>query len=71
MLVKKLSYSIALHAIKHDNNKKRNVIIHHGLMGNAKNFRSISKNQAFSKYANVHLIDARNHGTHLLTNTPG
>jgi len=31
-------------------------------MGSAKNFRSISKNIAFSKFANVHLIDARNHG---------
>lgn len=31
-------------------------------MGSAKNFRSISKNIAFSQYANVHLIDARNHG---------
>jgi hypothetical protein len=31
-------------------------------MGSAKNFRNISKNIAFSKFANVHLIDARNHG---------
>ena len=62
MFLKKISYSISLHAIKHNFDKKRNVIIHHGLMGSAKNFRSISKNIAFSKYANTHLIDARNHG---------
>lgn len=66
MLLKKIRYSIALHSIKHDNNKKRNIIIHHGLMGCAKNFRSISKNLAFSKYANVHLVDARNHGNLLI-----
>lgn len=57
-----IKYSVSLHSIKNDFGKKRNIIIHHGLMGSAKNFRSISKNVAFSKYANVHLIDARNHG---------
>lgn len=62
MLLKKISYSVSLHSIRHEMKKKRNLIIHHGLMGSAKNFRSISKNQAFSKYVNVHLIDARNHG---------
>ncbi len=65
MLFKKISYSISLHSIKHNFDKKRNVIIHHGLMGSAKNFRSISKNIAFAKYANTHLIDARNHGNFL------
>ena len=64
-LIKNISYSISLHSNTHNFNKKRNIIIHHGLMGSAKNFRSISKNQAFSKYANVHLIDARNHGNKL------
>ncbi len=68
MFLKRISYSISLHSIKHDNNKKKNIIVHHGLMGSAKNFRSISKNQAFSKYANVHLIDARNHGNLIIDN---
>jgi len=62
MFVKHTKYWISLASIKHELGRSRNMIIHHGLMGSAKNFRSISKNQAISKYANVHLIDARNHG---------
>lgn len=62
MFLHNIKYSISLHSIRHNFNKKKNIIIHHGLMGSAKNFRSISKNIAFSKFANVHLIDARNHG---------
>jgi hypothetical protein len=61
-LLKRVVYSISLNSIKHDFGKKRNIIIHHGLMGSAKNFKSLSKHIAFSKYANSHLIDARNHG---------
>ena len=61
-LLKRVAYSISLHSIKHDFGKKRNVIIHHGLMGSAKNFRTLSKHIAFSNYANSHLINARNHG---------
>lgn len=62
MFLKNISYGISLNSIKNNFNRKRNLIVHHGLMGSANNFRGISKNQAFSKYANVHLIDARNHG---------
>jgi pimeloyl-ACP methyl ester carboxylesterase len=57
-----IKYLISLSSIKHDFGKSRNLIVHHGLMGSSKNFRSICKNPAISKYANVHLIDARNHG---------
>lgn len=63
MLLNKIRYSISLASIKHNYNLKRNIIIHHGLMGSSKNFRSVSKNTAFSKHSNIHLIDARNHGT--------
>jgi hypothetical protein len=58
----KILYNVSLASTHHNFGRNRNIIIHHGLMGSAKNFRSISKNIAFSKHANVHLIDARNHG---------
>lgn len=61
----KIIYNVSLASTYHNFNKNRNIIIHHGLMGSMKNFRSISKNIAFSKYTNVHLIDSRNHGTFL------
>lgn len=57
-----IKYSISLAYIKNDFQRNPNIIIHHGLMGSSKNFKSISKNANFSNYANSYLIDARNHG---------
>lgn len=54
---------MALASIKHIYNRNRNLVIHHGLMGSSKNFRSLSKTPAFSNFVSSHLIDARNHGT--------
>lgn len=54
---------ISLHSLVHDYSRRDNLIIHHGLMGSSKNFRTISKNSAVSDHVNSHLIDARNHGT--------
>lgn len=54
--------SVKLNYIQYDNNKKHNLIIHHGLMGSHKNFRNIAKNPSISSYANCFLLDARNHG---------
>jgi hypothetical protein len=62
----KIIYNVSLSSTHHNFNRNRNIIIHHGLMGSSKNFRSISKNIAFSKFANVHLIDARNHGIKII-----
>lgn len=58
----KIKYTISLSYLKHDFNRKRNIIIHHGLMGSSKNFNSISKNINISKYVNPYLVDCRNHG---------
>lgn len=62
MLAINIRYSISLFSLNHHFGRKRNIIIHHGLMGSSKNFRSISKTPAFSNYCNSYLIDARNHG---------
>lgn len=47
------------------------MLIHHGLMGSSKNFKSLSKNGAFANYVNSYLIDCRNHGQspHTATHT--
>ena len=55
-------YKISLNYIKQNFDRKRNIVIHHGLMGSSKNFRTISKNTALSSIANSYMIDARNHG---------
>lgn len=55
-------YSITLNYIHNNFSRPRNMIIHHGLMGNAKNFRNISKNSHISDYVNSYLVDCRNHG---------
>ena len=55
-------YRVTLNSISNNFNRNRNILIHHGLMGSAKNFRNISKAHSISSYANAHLIDARNHG---------
>lgn len=62
MYRKVINYEISLSSIQHQFNRNRNMIIMHGLMGSAKNFRTISKAPAFSKYVNTFLVDARNHG---------
>jgi pimeloyl-ACP methyl ester carboxylesterase len=65
MLTRVVRYGVALNYLKINFNRKRNILIHHGLMGSCKNFRSISKSKAFSDYFNSYMIDARNHGTSL------
>jgi hypothetical protein len=67
MLTKMIRFGVALHSLIHDFGRSRNLVIHHGLMGSSKNFRSISKTPAISVYVNSHLVDARNHGTLFLT----
>lgn len=57
-----IKYSISLAYIKNDFQKSRNMLVHHGLMGSSKNFKSISKNGAIANYVNSYLIDCRNHG---------
>jgi len=66
-----IKYSISLAYVKNDFQKNRNILIHHGLMGSSKNFKSISKNGSISNYANSYLIDSRNHGEskHTATHT--
>lgn len=61
-IVRTIRYSVSLSFIKNDFNRNRDLIIHHGLMGNAKNFKNISKNSHISDYVNSYLVDARNHG---------
>lgn len=60
--VKNIKYGISLSYIKNNFNRKRDMIIHHGLMGSSKNFKTISKNQQISDIVNSYLIDCRNHG---------
>lgn len=60
-------YAVSLASIKHYFGRKRNIIIHHGLMGSSKNFNSLSKAPAFSQYVNAYLIDARNHGNNQIS----
>lgn len=62
MLTTILKYSVSLLSLKILNGKPRNLLIHHGLMGSSKNFRSIARNQIIANRFNTHLIDARNHG---------
>ena len=45
-------YCVTVNTLKHNFNRNRDIIIHHGLMGNAKNFRTISKNPSISNYCN-------------------
>lgn len=59
---KSLKYQISLSYIKNNFNRKKDMVIHHGLMGSSKNFKSISKNSQISNHVNSYLIDCRNHG---------
>lgn len=71
MLTRLIKYGIALNSIKISGGKGRNLVVHHGLMGSSKNFRTIGRSQTVSKYCNSYLIDARNHGDspHTATHT--
>lgn len=71
MLTRVIRYGIALNSIKLSSGKARNLVVHHGLMGSSKNFRSVARSQTVSKYCNSFLIDARNHGDspHTATHT--
>ena len=69
LLIKRLQYPIALTSIKNDNKRTRQLIVHHGLMGSSKNFRSICKHPSISNYVNTNLIDCRNHGNSPSTET--
>lgn len=62
MLRKVIKFGVSLSYFEHQFGRKRNMVIMHGLMGSAKNFRSLSKTPAFSNYVNSYLVDARNHG---------
>lgn len=69
MLTNIIKYGVALHSIKLTTAKNRNLIIHHGLMGSSKNFRTISKSTPVSSHCDTYLIDARNHGESPHTDT--
>lgn len=71
MLTKLIKYGITLNSLKIDSGKGRNLVVHHGLMGSSKNFRSVARSPTVSKYCNSYLIDARNHGDspHTATHT--
>jgi pimeloyl-ACP methyl ester carboxylesterase len=62
MLTTLIRFGVSLNALRLANAKPRNLIIHHGLMGSSKNFRSLSRAQPISTHFNAYLIDARNHG---------
>jgi pimeloyl-ACP methyl ester carboxylesterase len=68
-ILREIRCHISLAYIKNDYQKKRNMIIHHGLMGSSKNFKSLSKTSSISNYVNTYLIDCRNHGESPYTNT--
>ena len=59
-------YRISLNYIKQNFDRSHNIVIHHGLMGSCRNFRTISRNPVLSSIANSYLIDARNHGNYAL-----
>ena len=42
--------------------RRMNMVILHGILGSAKNFRSIVKNHMISEWVNCYLVDLRNHG---------
>jgi abhydrolase domain-containing protein 11 len=71
MLTTLLHYRVSLAALKTHNGHPRNLLIHHGLMGSSRNFRTISRLPAVASRFNTHLIDARNHGDspHTATHT--
>lgn len=58
---------ISLKSIKlsNENSKKsKALIMHHGMLGSAKNLRPLCKNSRLLNYVDVLLVDARNHGTY-------
>lgn len=62
-------YRVSLFSLYNDFNKDQNLLIHHGMMGSSRNFRSLSKNPSIANYANSFLIDCRNHGSSIHTET--
>ena len=62
MLTKFVKYQVALTSKIFELGKNRNILIHHGLLGSAQSFSHPDILKICSKYANIHLIDARNHG---------
>lgn len=61
-LIKNIRQGVSLFSIKSDKRRPREMIVHHGLMGSSKNFRTICKHPSISDYVNTNLIDCRNHG---------
>ena len=62
MLVTRVRFAISLSSLKTHNSRSRNLIVHHGLMGSSRNFRTIVKQPIVASRFNTFLIDARNHG---------
>lgn len=62
----KTCYFIALNSIKLSSSSiyKKNsaLILHHGMLGSARNLRPLCKNSNLLNFVDVILIDARNHG---------
>ena len=67
----KISYKVSLFHVHNDFKKPKTLLIHHGMMGSSRNFRSLAKNPKISNHANSYLIDCRNHGQspHTATHT--
>lgn len=62
MFGRRIKYSISLSYLKFLNQRNRTMVVHHGLMGSSRNFRSIVKHPSISNYVDSYLIDCRNHG---------
>lgn len=65
MWTKNLRYFVSLNAIKLTETnlpKEKALIIHHGMLGSARNLRPLCKNSRLLNYVDVLLVDARNHG---------
>lgn len=59
-------YRISLNYIKltqNNNHRSKALILHHGMLGSAKNLRPLCKNSKLLNYVDILLVDARNHGT--------
>jgi pimeloyl-ACP methyl ester carboxylesterase len=56
------NYGIKLFYLECNNNKKNNMIVLHGLLGNSNDFISLCQHKNISVYANSYIVDLRNHG---------
>jgi esterase len=60
-LTKTIKYSVVFNYTLNNFDKRRNMIVHHGVIGSCKNFKNFTKHHEISDYVNSYLIDCRNH----------